>query len=61
MMPQDPSVFGIPVDLVLSFVTLTGIAILHQCTMRVAFTGLVTITIYKIGASILTRQPNACG
>jgi len=33
MMPQDPSVFGIPVDLVLSFVTLTGIAILHQCTM----------------------------
>jgi hypothetical protein len=33
MMPQDPSVFGIPVDLVLSFVTLTGIAIVHQCTM----------------------------
>jgi len=52
MMSQDSSVLGIPADFVLFGVTLTGIAIFHQCTMRVASTGLVTITIYKIGCAI---------
>jgi hypothetical protein len=49
MMPQDLSLFGIPVDFVLCGVPLAGVAIFHQCTMRVALTELVTITIYKIG------------
>jgi Na+/H+ antiporter NhaD/arsenite permease-like protein len=45
---QDPSLFGIPVDFILFGLTLAGIAIFHRCTMRVALTGLLTITIYKI-------------
>jgi len=48
MTPQDPSLFGIPIDFVLFGLTLAGVAIFHQCTMRVALTGLATITIYKI-------------
>jgi Na+/H+ antiporter NhaD/arsenite permease-like protein len=45
---QDPSVFGIPVDFILFGLTLAGVAVFHKCTMRVALTGLLTITIYKI-------------
>jgi Na+/H+ antiporter NhaD/arsenite permease-like protein len=48
MTPQDPSLFGIPVDFILFGLTLAGVAIFHKCTMRVALTGLVTITMYKI-------------
>jgi Na+/H+ antiporter NhaD/arsenite permease-like protein len=48
MTPQDPSLFGIPVDFVLFGLTLTGVAIFHRHTMYVALTGLATITIYKI-------------
>jgi hypothetical protein len=45
---QDPSVFGIPVDFILFGLTLAGVAVFNECTMRVALTGLVTIIIYKI-------------
>jgi Na+/H+ antiporter NhaD/arsenite permease-like protein len=45
---QDPSVFGIPVDFILFGLTLAGVAVFHKCTMRVALTGLVTISAYKI-------------
>jgi len=48
MTPQDPTIFGIPVEFVLFGLTLAGVAIFHQRTMRAALTGLVTITIYKI-------------
>jgi Na+/H+ antiporter NhaD/arsenite permease-like protein len=48
MTPQDPSLLGIPVDFVLFGLTLIGVAIFHRHTMRVALTGLVTISIYKI-------------
>lgn len=48
MTPQDPALFGIPVDFILFGLTLAGVAIFHHHTMRVALTGLVTITIYKI-------------
>ena len=48
MTPQDPSLFGIPVDFLLFGLTLAGVAIFHQCTMRVALTGLVTVAVYKI-------------
>ena len=47
MTPQDPSLFGSPVDFLLFGLTLAGVAIFHQCTMRVALTGLVTIATYK--------------
>jgi hypothetical protein len=45
---QNPSVFGIPVDFILFGLTLAGVAVFNECTMRVALTGLVTIIIYKI-------------
>jgi hypothetical protein len=45
---QNPSVFGIPVDFILLGLTLTGVAVFHKCTLRVALTGLITIIIYKI-------------
>jgi Na+/H+ antiporter NhaD/arsenite permease-like protein len=48
MTPQDPTVFGIPVDFVLFGLTLLGVAVFHRHTMRVALAGLVTIAIYKI-------------
>src|SRR5213592_1772691 len=48
MTPQDPTVFGIPVDFVLFGLTLIGVAMFHRHTMRVALAGLVTIVIYKI-------------
>src|SRR6266700_1199901 len=46
--PQAPAVFGIPVDFLLFGLTLLGVAVFHHHTMRVALTGLVTISIYKI-------------
>src|SRR5215467_2984796 len=33
MTPQDPSLFGIPVDFLLVGSTVAGVAIFHQCTM----------------------------
>jgi Na+/H+ antiporter NhaD/arsenite permease-like protein len=41
-------VFGIPVDFVLFAVTLLGVALFHHHTLRVALTGLVVVTLYKL-------------
>lgn len=41
-------VFGIPVDFILFALTLLGVALFHQHTLRVALTGLVVITLYKV-------------
>ncbi len=41
-------VFGIPVDFILFALTLLGVALFHHHTLRVALTGLVVITLYKI-------------
>jgi Na+/H+ antiporter NhaD/arsenite permease-like protein len=46
--PQDPALFGIPLDFILFGLTLLGIAVFYHHTMRVALSGLVTITTYKI-------------
>jgi Na+/H+ antiporter NhaD/arsenite permease-like protein len=48
MTPQDPNLFGIPVDFVLFGVTLVGVAVFHRYSMRVALAGLGAITLYKI-------------
>ncbi len=48
MTPQDPAIFGIPVDFILFGLTLVGVAVFHHHTMRVALTGLATISIYKM-------------
>jgi Na+/H+ antiporter NhaD/arsenite permease-like protein len=47
-MPRDPSLFGISVDFILFGLTLLGVAVFHRHTLRVALTGLVTISIYKV-------------
>jgi len=44
-----PAVFGIPVDFILFALTLLGVALFHHHTLMVALTGLVVISLYKIG------------
>jgi len=45
---EGPAVAGIPVDFILFAITLIGVAIFHHHTLRVALTGLATITAYKL-------------
>ncbi|MEW5891614.1 MAG: citrate transporter [Pseudomonadota bacterium] len=45
---EGPAVFGIPVDFILFAATLLGVALFHHHTLRVALTGLVVISLYKI-------------
>jgi Na+/H+ antiporter NhaD/arsenite permease-like protein len=44
-----PSVLGIPIDFILFAATLLGVALFHHHTLKVALTGLVVISLYKIG------------
>lgn len=44
-----PSMLGVPVDFILFALTLAGVALLHHHTLKVALTGLVVISLYKIG------------
>ena len=46
--PEGPLVFGISVDFVLFGMTLLGIALFHQHTLRVALARSVTIAIYEL-------------
>jgi Na+/H+ antiporter NhaD/arsenite permease-like protein len=41
-------IFGVPIDFVLFGLTLLGVAVFHQHTLRVALIGLAAIVIYKI-------------
>jgi Na+/H+ antiporter NhaD/arsenite permease-like protein len=43
------SVAGIPLDFILFAATLAGVALFHHHTLYVALTGLVVITLYKLG------------
>lgn len=43
-----PSLAGVPVDFILFALTLVGVALFHHHTLKVALTGLATITIYKL-------------
>ena len=43
-----PSIAGIPIDFILFAATLIGVALLHQHVLKVALTGLATITLYKL-------------
>jgi Na+/H+ antiporter NhaD/arsenite permease-like protein len=45
---EGPLLFGIPIDFVLFGLTLLGVALFHQHTLRMALAGLVAIAIYKI-------------
>jgi Na+/H+ antiporter NhaD/arsenite permease-like protein len=46
--PQDPALFGIPLDFILFGLTLLGVAVFHHHTIRIALAGLATITLYKV-------------
>ena len=48
MPPAGPAVFGIPVDFILFALTLLGVALFHNHTLRVGLTGLAVITAYKL-------------
>jgi Na+/H+ antiporter NhaD/arsenite permease-like protein len=43
-----PSIAGVPIDFILFAATLIGVALLHAHVLKVALTGLVTITLYKL-------------
>lgn len=45
---QHPEIAGIPVAFFLFALTLAGVAIFHHHTLRVALTGLIAITIYRL-------------
>jgi Na+/H+ antiporter NhaD/arsenite permease-like protein len=46
---EGPAVFGIPLDFILFAATLLGVALFHHYTLQVALSGLVVISLYKIG------------
>jgi Na+/H+ antiporter NhaD/arsenite permease-like protein len=56
-----PSVAGIPVDFILFAITLACVAIFHHHTLRVAVTGLVVITAYKLAFTDFAGVPGASG
>jgi Na+/H+ antiporter NhaD/arsenite permease-like protein len=56
-----PSVGGIPVDFLLFGLTLLGVAIFHHHTLKVALTGLITITIYKLIFTGFRSGPGVAG
>lgn len=45
---SGPHVAGIPVDFILFALTLLGVAVLHNHTLKVALVGLATVVIYKL-------------
>ena len=60
-LPRIPTFFGIPVDFILFGLTLLGVAVFHHHTLRVALTGLVTISLYKILFTGFKTGPGAVG
>src|ERR1017187_2558987 len=45
---SGPAVFGIPIEFILFALTLLGVALFHNQTLRVGLTGLAAITAYKL-------------
>jgi Na+/H+ antiporter NhaD/arsenite permease-like protein len=43
-----PSIAGIPIDFILFACTLAGVALFHHHVLKIAVTGLVVITLYKL-------------
>lgn len=57
----SPVVVGIPVDFILFGLTLLGVAVFHQHTLRVALAGFAAIAIYKIVFSGFKDGPGLSG
>ena len=45
---DGPAIAGIPIDFILFALTLLGVALFHNHTLRVGLIGLATITLYKV-------------
>ncbi len=58
---DPPLVAGIPVDFILFALTLAGVALFHHHTLRVAVTGLVVITAYKLAFTGFKTGPGFAG
>jgi Na+/H+ antiporter NhaD/arsenite permease-like protein len=56
-----PVLFGIPVDFILFGLTLLGVALFHKYTLQVAVTGLLCITLFKVGFSPFGAGPGVAG
>jgi Na+/H+ antiporter NhaD/arsenite permease-like protein len=54
-------VFGIPLEFFLFGLTLLGVALFHHHTLRVAVTGLLVITLYKLALSDFSGTPGLAG
>ena len=54
-------IFGIPLDFFLFGFTLLGVALFHHHTLKVAVTGLVVITLYKLLLSDFAGTPGVPG
>ncbi len=61
MIGNAPSVAGIPLDFILFALTLVGVALFHHHTLRVAVTGLLVITAYKLLFSPFNGVPGVPG
>ncbi len=61
MSGNAPSVAGVPVDFILFALTLAGVALFHNHTLRVAVTGLLAITAYKLLFSPFNGVAGASG
>ena len=60
-MHSIPAVAGVPVDFILFALTLAGVALFHDHTLRVAVGGLVLITLYKLLFSHFVGVPGVDG
>jgi len=59
--PGGPTVLGIPVEFFLFALTLLGVALFHAHTLRVALTGLVAISLFKIAFAAFKTGPGVMG
>ena len=56
-----PAFLGIPVDFILFALTLLGVALMHEQTLKVAITGLVVIVAYKLAMTGFKTGPGLAG
>ncbi len=56
-----PTLFGVPYEFLLFAATLLGVALFHHHTLRVALTGLVAISAYKLAFTGFGATPGLAG
>ena len=61
MAAEGPALAGIPLDFVLFALTLLGVALFHDHTLKVGLVGLVTISLYKLVFSGFHAGPGLAG